>query len=307
VQRLAILLKNFDIDDSSYICLIHACPILVEYGSDSLRLNVTSALLSHSLLSLTYFHHRNGSIVCTIQTRFAVFSSARSLTCTDRIYLHPRYANQLSAAWSLHDCRAHAFEQAIYRSSVQFHQRHVLSEDSVTTMRSSADQPCHYTVDRTSSLRYQSLLHLDHLLTTVTLLSRHNPWRDEVVTLGPCRTSLLPFTEMVFTDDIVSVRNVHVEQKQTIQVHCEYSVAVQLSISVLFDRPDQRFGPVPEVHMVLPTLPIEVSDIEQSNDYTDEHDAANARHVLKRSEELFTRLSPRQANTCVWETMVTRS
>ena len=267
MQRLAILLKNFDIDDSSYICLIHACPILAEYGSDSIRLNVTSALLSHSLLSLTYVNLRNGSIVRTIQTRFAVFSSARSLTCTDRIYLHPRYANQLAAAWSLHDCQAHAFEHAIYRPSVQFHQRHVPSEDSVTTMKSSPAHPCHYTIDRTSSLRYHELLHLDQLLTTVTLLSRHNPWKDEVFTFGPCRTTLIPFTEMVFTDDIVSVRNVHVEQKQTIQVQCEYSVAVQLVISDLLDRPDQWLGAVPEVRMVLPTLPIEVPDIEQSNDY----------------------------------------
>ena len=51
IQRIKIFLKNFEIEDSSYICLRNTCPILVEHGSDFIGLNITSSLFSHVFLS----------------------------------------------------------------------------------------------------------------------------------------------------------------------------------------------------------------------------------------------------------------
>src|ERR1700722_1665251 len=92
IQRIKIFLKNFEIEDSSYICLINHCPIHVEYGSDSIILNITSSLFSHVFLSFTY---SNNSILCTIQTRFGIYLLNKSLTCTKQIYLHPRLNIQI--------------------------------------------------------------------------------------------------------------------------------------------------------------------------------------------------------------------
>src|ERR1700722_11976979 len=91
IQRIKIFLKNFEIEDSSYVCLINICPIIVEYGSDSILLNITSSLFSHVFLSFIYLNKSNYSVLCSIQTRFAIFSLNKSLTCTKEIYLHPRF------------------------------------------------------------------------------------------------------------------------------------------------------------------------------------------------------------------------
>ncbi|CAF3988024.1 unnamed protein product [Rotaria magnacalcarata] len=138
IQRIKIFLKNFEIEDSSYICLINICPIIVEYGSDTILLNVTSSLFSHVFLSLTYINTYNHSITCSIQTRFAIFSLNKFLTCTDKIYLHPRLNIEISAQIIIYDCRAYLFEKNVYEKSIQFYRKEFSTNKQILKIKSSS-------------------------------------------------------------------------------------------------------------------------------------------------------------------------
>ena len=214
---MKIFLKNFEIEDSSYICLRNICPIIVEYGSDSIVLNITSSLFSHVFLSLVYSNH---SILCSIQTRFAIFSLNKSLTCTDKIYLHPRFNIQLVGQVEIYDCRADVFEESIYRISIQFQHINLVTNNQMITMKSSG-KTCEYILDSTSYLGNISLIQRNELFTTVTIYPFYNPWKKDIQTLGPCRTQLIPYQEMFFTSDIINIRNINIEQGQTIQIRCK--------------------------------------------------------------------------------------
>ena len=224
VQRLKIFLKNFEIEDSTYICLISSCPIHVQYGSDSILLNVTGTSLSHRFLSMSYLPSHPAVVLCTIQTRFAIVSLQSSLTCTERIYIHPRFDSLISGQVRVDDCRTHQFEQQIYQPSLRFHRTHLPMKSHRITVRPS-DQPCQYTIENIHHLDHRFVWkQLDYVLTTVTLLPLFNPWKDESIVLGPCRTALVPFKEMYFTEDIVHVRNVHTEPGRTVTIRCNYSL-----------------------------------------------------------------------------------
>ncbi|CAF4239525.1 unnamed protein product, partial [Adineta steineri] len=217
IQRIKIFLKNFEIEDSSYICLIKICPIIVEYGNDGIFLNITSTLFSHVFLSLIYFNH---SILCSIQTRFTIFSNKTSLSCTNEIYLHPRLNNYISTQLKIYNCRANLFfEQNIYQTSIKFQHTNFSTYNQTLSIKS-LEQICEYLLDSTSYLGNISTIEINELLTTVTIFPFYNPWKKDIQTLGPCRTKFISYRDMFFTNDIVNIRNINVEQGQTIQVHC---------------------------------------------------------------------------------------
>ncbi|CAF0886521.1 unnamed protein product [Adineta steineri] len=217
IQRIKIFLKNFEIEDSSYICLIKICPIIVEYGNDGIFLNITSTLFSHVFLSLIYF---NQSILCSIQTRFTIFSNKTSLSCTNEIYLHPRLNNYISTQLKIYNCRANLFfEQNIYQTSIKFQHTNFSTYNQTISIKS-LGQICEYILDSTSYLGNISTIEINELLTTVTILPFYNPWKKDIQILGSCGTTFISYQDMFFTNDIVNIRNINVEQGQTIQLHC---------------------------------------------------------------------------------------
>lgn len=221
IQRLTIFLNNFEIDDTTYICLIDSCPIHVEYGSDSFRLNVTTTLLSHSFLSFTYF--QSSTSLCSLQNRFAVIRSKTTLICTERIHLHPKFKSQHSAKVFISDCRAEKFEDSIYRTAISFVRPQLLipSASSIFTVRPS-NETCQVVVEnRLVFDGFPLFEQMEHFFTTVTLISPSFPWKIESISLESCRTELIPFQDMFFTDDILHLRTLHLEQGQSISIRCK--------------------------------------------------------------------------------------
>lgn len=216
IQRVKIFLKNFEIEDSSYVCLINICPIIVEYGSDSILLNITSSLFSHTFLSLTYI---NSSIICSIQTRFAIFSLEKSLSCTDKIYLHPRLNVQILRQLNIYDCQAYLFEENVYLKSIKFHQNYFLINTQTTKLKPS-NQTCEYTLENIIYINNSSSIKTNQLSTTISLYSFHNPWKKDVEVLGICHTKFIPYREIFFTHDIIHLRTIIIEKGQTIQINC---------------------------------------------------------------------------------------
>ncbi|CAF1252808.1 unnamed protein product [Rotaria magnacalcarata] len=219
IQRIKIFLKNFEIEDSSYICLINICPIIVEYGSDTILLNVTSSLFSHVFLSLTYINTYNHSITCSIQTRFAIFSLNKFLTCTDKIYLHPRLNIEISAQIIIYDCRAYLFEKNVYEKSIQFYRKEFSTNKQILKIKSSS-KTCEYAFENIMHINNISLIQTHEVLTTIDLYLFSNPWRKDIQTLGTCQTKVIPYREMFFTNDIIHVRNIVIGQGKTIQIQC---------------------------------------------------------------------------------------
>ncbi|CAF1205708.1 unnamed protein product [Rotaria sordida] len=220
IQRIKIFLKNFEIEDSSYICLINICPIIVEYGSDTILLNITSSLFSHVFLSFIYLNSYNYSIICSIQTRFAIFSLNQFLTCTEKIYLHPRLNIQILRQLLIYDCRAYLFEENIYQTSIKFYQKNFLTNNQQITKIKSSGKTCEYILENIIYINNISLIQTNVLFTTINLYSFYNPWKKDIQILGTCQTKLIPYREMFFTNDIIHIRNIIIEQGQTIQIHC---------------------------------------------------------------------------------------
>ena len=220
IQRLKIFLKTFEIEDLSYICLDSFCPILVEHGSDTISLNITSSLFSHTLLSLSYFNH---SKICSIQTRFTTFSSNQSFTCTSKISLHPRLNPSILGQFRFFDCRAQIFEEMIYRTNLYFHQLDFHSHHLQTRIIPSG-KTCEYLFETINYFLNSSVIPRDELVSLITILPHSNPWKKEIENLGPCSTKIIPYREMFFTDDIIHIRNIHIELGQTIQVQCKSNV-----------------------------------------------------------------------------------
>jgi len=216
IQRIKINLKNFEIEDTSYICLINNCPILVEYGSDSIILNITSSLFSHVFLSFIYLNKLNYSILCSIQTRFSIFSLNKSLICTNKIYLHPHFNIQILGQLIIYDCRAYLFEENIYQTSIKFHQMNFLTNNQRTIMKS-LEKPCEYILENTNNI---SSIQTNELSTIITIFPFYNPWKQDIQTLGPCQTKIIPYRDMFFTNDAVNIRNIYIKQGQTIQIKC---------------------------------------------------------------------------------------
>jgi hypothetical protein len=217
IQRIKIFLKNFEIEDSSYICLINHCPILVEYGSDSIILNITSSLFSHVFLSFIYL---NNSILCSIQTRFIIFSLNKSLTCTKEIYLHPRLNIQILGQFKIYNCQEYLFNENIYQTSIQFYQRNFLTNNQRIIIKSS-EKPCEYILEYSNYLNNISLIQTNELSTIITIYPFYNPWKKDIQTIGPCRTKIIPYRDMFFTNDIGNIRNIYIEKGQTIQIQCK--------------------------------------------------------------------------------------
>ncbi len=217
IQRIKIYLKNFEIDDSSYICLINSCPILVEYGSDSIILNITSSLFSHVFLSLIYLNKFNYSIICSIQTRFSIISFNKSLICTKQIYLHPRFNIQILGQLIIYDCQAYLFKETIYQTSIKFHQINFLTNNQRTIMKS-FEKPCQYILENTNNI---STIQTNELSTVITIFPFYNPWKQDIQILGPCQTKIIPYRDMFFTNNIVNIRNIYIKQGQTIQIQCK--------------------------------------------------------------------------------------
>ncbi|CAF3444317.1 unnamed protein product [Rotaria sp. Silwood1] len=219
IQRIKIFLKNFEIEDSSYICLINICPIIVEYGSDSILLNITSSLFSHVFLSFIYLNSYNYSIICSIQTRFAIFSLDKFLTCTEKIYLHPRLNIQILGQLLIYDCRAYLFEENIYQINIKFNQKNFLTNNQITRIKSSG-KTCEYILENIIYINNISLIQTNELFIIINLYSFSNPWKKDIQILGTCQTKFISYREMFFTNDIIHIRNINVEQGQTIQIHC---------------------------------------------------------------------------------------
>ncbi len=213
IQRIKIFLKNFEIEDSSYICLRNLCPILVEHGSDSIILNITSSLFSHVILSMIYSNHSN---LCSIQTRFAIFSLNKSLTCTEEIHLHPRLNIPIIGRFRFSDCRAYLFEENIYQTSIKFHPL-----PNHQTILKSSEQTCEYIIEHTNYLINNSSIQTNEFFSIITIFPFYNPWIKDLQTLVPCRTKLIPYREMIFTGDIINIRNIYIEQGQTIRIQCK--------------------------------------------------------------------------------------
>jgi hypothetical protein len=169
---------------------------------------------------LIYLNQSNYSIICSIQTRFAIYSLNKSLTCTEQIYLHPRFNLQIKGQVFISDCRAFQFEQNIYQKSVQFHRTNFLPDNQLTIMKSS-ETTCEYILENTNYLNNISFIQTKELSTTITIVPLFNPWKKDIQILGPCRTKLIPYREMFFTEDIGNIRNIHIEQGQTIQIKCK--------------------------------------------------------------------------------------
>jgi len=87
----------------------------------------------------------------------------------------------------------------------------------------SSGKSCEYILDSTSYLSNISSIQMKELFTTIKIYPFYNPWEINIQTLGPCRTKLIPYEEMVFTNDIVNIRNINIEQGQTIQIQCNES------------------------------------------------------------------------------------
>lgn len=221
IQRIKIFLKNFEIEDSSYVCLRNLCPIQVDHGSDSILINILSSFLSHVFLSFNYFHYSHPSIVCSLTTRFAIYSLEQSFTCTKRIFLHPRLHIPIQGRFTLYDCRASSFEQTVYQKSVQFHRKDFFATNNQLTLMKSSDKPCEYILENTVYLDNVSSIQTKELLTTVTIYPLNNPWNRTIQTFEPCQTSIVPYREMFFTTDVNRIRDIQIEQGQTIQIHCK--------------------------------------------------------------------------------------
>ena len=171
-------------------------------------------------LSLTYFNDYNSLVTCSIQARFSILLLNKSLTCTEKIYLHPRLNIKISGQLIIYDCRAYLFKEKIYQTSIQFHRRNILTDNQITKMKSS-EKTCQYILENTSYLNNNSLIQTNEVLTTINLFSFHNPWKQYIQTLGTCRTKLIPYSELFFTDDVMSIRNVIIETGQTIHIRCK--------------------------------------------------------------------------------------
>lgn len=209
IQHIKIFSKNFEIEDSSYICLINICPILVEYGSDSIILNITSSLFSHVFLSLIYFNH---SILCSIQTDFAIYSLEKSLTCTKEVYLHPRFHIQLFRQFKIYDCQVN---ENIYLKSIEF------SQKNSNTIIKSSEKTCEYLLENINYLNNISLINTNELSSLITIYPFSNPWKKDIQIIGPCRTKIIQYREMFFTDNIVNIRNIYIKKGGTIQIQCK--------------------------------------------------------------------------------------
>ena len=216
---MKILLKNFEIEDTSYICLIKTCPIIVEYGSDSILLNITSPLFSHVFLSMIYLKDDSRSILCSIYTRFALIPSNSPLTCTEKIHLHPRKTSLIFAQIRIYDCRADTFKNDIYQNSIQFQHMSIPVVNQTSTMKI-AENPCEYLFQSIAFLPTMTSIQTDELFSKVTIYPLLNSWNRDLQTLDECRTKLIPYREMSFTDDIVGIRDIYSEPGETIQIRC---------------------------------------------------------------------------------------
>lgn len=213
-QRLKIFLKTFEIEDSSYICLDSICPILVEHGSDTILLNITSSFFSHALLSFIYFNH---SKICAIETRFTIYSLNQSFTCTSKISLHPRINPSIQGQFRLIDCQV---REMIYRMNLVFHQLNVYFHHMQTRILSTKTT-CEYLFEITNYFLNDSSMASDEFVSFMTIRSDSNPWKKHMEHLGPCTTKIIPFREMFFTEDIVQIRNIQIDLGQTIQIQCK--------------------------------------------------------------------------------------
>jgi hypothetical protein len=222
LQRLRILLNNFDVDDSTYVCLISSCPILVEQANDTYRLNVTLASFSHGFLSVIYRSFDDAFLSCTIQTRFImVTSNTSSLTCTRQVYLHPHYINYVSSEILLDNCR---LRSAIDRLQIEFHRSYKLTNNNEHNLTiTSSNRTCQWLVKHIGMIPLRMTHeHIDHVWTTATLMSiTWHVWPLTTMTFEPCRTQLIQFRKMFFTDDIARLRRIHIEQERTIEIQCK--------------------------------------------------------------------------------------
>jgi len=82
----------------------------------------------------------------------------------------------------------------------------------------SSGKTCGYILENTNNL---SLIQTNELSTIITIFPFYNPWKQDIQTLGPCQTKLIPYREMFFTNDIVNIRNIYIKQGQTIQINCK--------------------------------------------------------------------------------------
>ncbi len=87
----------------------------------------------------------------------------------------------------------------------------------------SSEKPCEYILENTNYLTNISSIPTNELSMIVTIFPFYNPWKKEIQTLGPCRTKIISYREMFFTDEIVSIRNIYIEHGQTIQIQCKSS------------------------------------------------------------------------------------
>lgn len=214
IQHIKIYLKNFEIEDSSYICLKQICPIIVEYGSDRIILNITTELFSHVFLSLMYFNQTN---LCSIQTRFAIFSLEKSFICTKQVYNHPRLAIQIFGQLKIYDCQAEIFYENIYKKNLKFFRNNIQINYEHIQLKSS-DNICEYLFENKYNL---SLIHTNELLTMIKIYPFSNSWYKDIQTIGPCQTKILQYEEMFFTNNIGNIRDVYIEKGQTIQIQCK--------------------------------------------------------------------------------------
>ena len=218
IQRLKIFLKNFEIEDLSYICLDWLCPILVEHGSDSIVLNLTLSLFSHAFLSFIYF---NRTEICSIQTRFLLFSVDQSFTCTSKIARHPRLNPSIVGQFRFLHCRTSLFDEMIIGKNLQFQQLDFHTHHLQTTIKSS-DNSCESIFEMTNYFVNSSSIPNEDLSSLLTIFPFSNPWnKDNIQTLGPCRTKIISYREMTFTNDVIHFRNIFIELGQTIEIQCK--------------------------------------------------------------------------------------
>jgi hypothetical protein len=179
---------------------------------------------------MIYFNHSNR---CSIQTRFAIFSFNQSLTCTEEIYLHPRLNIPIIGRFRFSDCRAYLFENNIYQTSIQFHQYNFFTNHLQTLMKSS-EKSCEYIIEITNYFINNSLIQTNELSNIIMIFPFYNPWKKDLQTLGPCRTKIIHYREMIFTADINNIRNIYIEQGQTIRIECKILQLVVVSSMISF-------------------------------------------------------------------------
>ena len=208
IQRIEINLKTFEIEESSYLCLISHCPIFVEYGSDILTLNITSSLFSHLFLKLIY---SNESILCSIATRFAIYSLNHSLTCTNEIHLHPRFNFQISRQLTIVDCQFEVFANNFHVKSIRFHP----NENTEQFLKKSTEHSCEYILE---NRLYFNPNTMNELTTKIRILPLYNSWNKEIQIIGPCRTKFIPYRHMFFEQ----IRKLSFTKRQSVEIECRF-------------------------------------------------------------------------------------